>query len=294
MTFKEFFHTTQDDSLLTECTAVAIQINGHALLAKNRDRTYYPKVKIVREIINGLETAYMYDIDTDYSEGMNEAGIGIVNTTLQGKKDENEGHSDKKKHKKISEDGFKIRKALGYSDPRKIVKILDLYHRGLGGHTLVGHRDGYISIEKIRFGKPKIHDFPRTQILVRTNHGLEYPDQGYQSGKDRQSSLSREFWATKEARKTKLPEDLLAHLRKHHEIPGYLEPYRTNYHVWTSTQIMMDLTELRLTFVVDENAEFQGIENKLPVGYQPKIQIEVDKLETQFNVRPSSANPTTF
>ena len=87
MTFKEHFLVEVN---LNECTSVATTIQGKTLIAKNRDRTYIPKVKIVREIINGLETAYMYDEDTDYAEGMNEAGIGIVNTTLQGKSDEKE------------------------------------------------------------------------------------------------------------------------------------------------------------------------------------------------------------
>lgn len=284
MTFKDFYHS----KILNECTSVGIEIDGCIVLAKNRDRTYYPKVKIVRELINGIETAYMYDIDTDYAEGMNEKGIGIVNTTLQGKKDETEGNNKdhKQRYKKISEDGYKIRKALGYSNVKDVVKILDLYHRGLGGHTTVGFPHGLISIEKVRFGKPIIKVQPKGQIVVRTNHGIDYPDQGYQTGKNRESSLSRSFYARKEARKAETPEQLLPLLRKHHNEPGYLEPYRTNYYVWTSSQIMMNLTDLKLVFVVDENAKFQGIENKLPKGYTPKIQIEVHDLETLFKTRP--------
>ncbi len=283
MTFKDYYNST----LITECTSVGAEIGGCMILAKNRDRTYYPKVKLVREIINGLESVYMYDIDTDYAEGMNERGIGIVNTTLQGKKDENEGSQKKsKRHKKINEDGYKIRKALGYSNVKDVVKSLDLYHRGLGGHTTVGSPKGFVSIEKLRFGKPVIKVQPPGQIVVRANHGLDYPDQGYQTGKNRESSLSRVFYARKEARKAQTPEQLLSLMRKHHDVHGYLEPYRTNYYVWTSTQIMMNLTDLKLTFIVDENATFQGIENKLPKGYEPKIQIEIHKLETYFKTRP--------
>jgi len=228
-------------------------------------------------MINNIETCYMYDIDTDYSEGMNEKHIGIVNTTLQGKKDEKE-RSIVTKHKKLSADGHKIRTALGYSDTDKIIKSLDLYKRGLGGHTTVGHKNGFISIEKLRMGKPNIVEYGKNEMVIRANHGVAYPDQGYQHGQDRESSLSRVFHATKDAKLAKTPEDLLELMRKHNS-PGYLEPYRTNYKVWTSSQILMNLTDLVLTFVVDENAEFVGVEDRLPNDYEPKIKIELYESE---------------
>ena len=98
-------------SYLQECTVVGAKVNGDIVIAKNRDRNYYPKIKIVHELINDVEVAYMLDLDTDYSEGMNEHGIGIVNATLQGEMDE----KDKVKAVKTkvqSKDGFKIRHAL--------------------------------------------------------------------------------------------------------------------------------------------------------------------------------------
>jgi len=72
----------QQKSNLDECTIVGAKLNGDIVLAKNRDRNYYPKIKIVHELINDVEVAYMLDMDTDYSEGMNEHGIGIINATL--------------------------------------------------------------------------------------------------------------------------------------------------------------------------------------------------------------------
>jgi hypothetical protein len=284
MTFKEHFLVEVN---LNECTSVATTIQGKTLIAKNRDRTYIPKVKIVREIINGLETAYMYDEDTDYAEGMNEAGIGIVNTTLQGKSDEKEGRPKKFKRTKMSKDGFKIRKALGYSKIKQVVKSLDLYDRGLGGHTTVGCKNYFVTIEKLKFGKPFIKKHSVNNVIVRTNHGIRYPDQGYQKGKDRESSMSRFRLANSQARKSEMPEDLLKFLRVHHkDIPGYLEPYRTNYKVWTSSQIMMNLTDLVMTFVVDENTNFLGIENRLPKNYKPKIEIKLEKVSMSLNSSP--------
>ena len=282
---KPIFKDYTKASSINECTSVGITLDNKVCLAKNRDRSYYPKIKLVRDIINGLEVAYMYDEDTDYSEGMNEARIGIVNTTLQGKKDEKEVKTNNRL-KKLSADGTKIRKALGFSDIKKIVKCLDLYDRGLGGHTTVAYPEGFIAIEKIKFGKPKITKYNKSGVVVRANHGIKYPDQGYQFGVDRESTLSRAFYATKEARTATEPSELLMKMRYHHEdLPGYLEPYRTNYKVWTSSQILLNVTDLKITFVVDENADFVGIENRLPNGYEPKIQIEIQKLSTKFETR---------
>lgn len=279
----DYLLTKALDGLINECTSVGIRVGGKILLAKNRDRVYNPTIKLVREIIDGTEVLYMYDIDTDYSEGMNEYGIGIVNTTLQGKEDEKEIKLTTR-HKKLNADGHKIRKALSKKDVDEIVEILDLYKRGLGGHTTVASKNGYTSIEKIRMGRPKVVKHDLNSLVVRTNHGMNYPDQGYQHGDDRDSSVSRAFYATKEARAAKSPDDLLAGMRKHHDIAGYLEPYRTNYKVWTSSQIMLNLTDLEMTFVIDENTKFLGIENRLPTNYKPKISLKIYKLHTNYKI----------
>ena len=51
------------------------------MIGKNRDRNYTPKLKVVREISgNGIEVCYVQDQDTDWSEGMNSNGIGLVNS----------------------------------------------------------------------------------------------------------------------------------------------------------------------------------------------------------------------
>ena len=270
--------------VLSECTSVGVTIKNKIILAKNRDRTYYPKLKIIREMINGIETCYMYDVDTDYSEGMNEKGIGIVNTTLQGKEDEKE-RKTVNKHKKLSADGHKIRTALGMTDVDEIIKTLDLYKRGLGGHTTIGHKSGYVSIEKLRMGKPHITKYDKNDVIVRTNHGIFYPDQGYQQGLDRESSLSRAFHATKDAKEAQTPEELLELMRTHNE-PGFLEPYRTNYKVWTSSQILLNLTDLELTLVIDENAKFLGVEDRLPKNYTPKIDIKLYESKIYIDTKP--------
>lgn len=37
---------------LKECTVLGAKIQDDIVLAKNRDRNYYPKIKIVHELIN--------------------------------------------------------------------------------------------------------------------------------------------------------------------------------------------------------------------------------------------------
>ena len=77
-------------SLLRECVITHTVLNDKVLLAKNRDRAYNPTISIVRDLIDGVEVAYILDKDTDWSEGMNSYGIGILNSALMVTADENE------------------------------------------------------------------------------------------------------------------------------------------------------------------------------------------------------------
>jgi hypothetical protein len=75
---------------LIECIIVSKEINDKFILAKNRDRPYRPILEIVHSIIDGVEVAYLRDTLTDWSEGMNEYGIGVVNSALSVERDEAE------------------------------------------------------------------------------------------------------------------------------------------------------------------------------------------------------------
>jgi hypothetical protein len=69
-------------ALMAECIGITMRVGGTVILAKNRDRAYKPDLEVVHTQENGTELAYLHDITTDWSEGMNEHGIGIVNTAL--------------------------------------------------------------------------------------------------------------------------------------------------------------------------------------------------------------------
>ena len=272
---------------LDECTVVGAKIGGDIVLAKNRDRNYVPKLKVVHEIINGLEVAYMLDVDTDYSEGMNEKGIGIINATLQGEMDEN----DKKKSSKTgvqSKDGFKIRHALGLKTIADVIesivtftgystgeKTLSGKPTALNGHTIVGTPRNIFFIENISDRPHIIKKLKKSNLIVRTNHGEVYSKAGYQKGIDRKSSLMRQLIAKKMMNKIHSPDEVLPTLNKKYEVPGWANPRRYNYKLWTSSQIMMDLTNLELTLVIDKDTEFLGVDKRFEKDYEPKITISV-------------------
>ena len=93
--------------LIKECIIVAKKATDSIILAKNRDRAYNPQIEVVHEIIDGVEIAYLRDTHTDWSEGLNEFGIGIVNTALMVGFDEFEKKIVKKKGAP-SDDGLSL------------------------------------------------------------------------------------------------------------------------------------------------------------------------------------------
>ena len=106
--------------MINECVIAHGIFDDKIILAKNRDRTYKASVRIVREIIKGVEMVYILDDDTDWAEGMNEHGIAIVNSALMVNADEKEKKLAKAKGKP-SEDGAKIRRALTYTKPSEAI-----------------------------------------------------------------------------------------------------------------------------------------------------------------------------
>ena len=97
---------------LQECVCTAKMYGDDMVLGKNRDRNYNPTLKVVRDMTGyGVEILYVIDNDTDWSEGMNEHGIGLVNSALFVKRDEKE--VQKKKTALRSKDGARIREVLG-------------------------------------------------------------------------------------------------------------------------------------------------------------------------------------
>ena len=287
---------TEGKALLRECIITHSILGDKVLLAKNRDRAYDAKVSVVRELIGDIELVYILDDDTDWSEGMNSSGIGIVNSALMVNADEKEKKIIKHKGK-VSEDGLKIRKALSYPTIKEAVRSLvkfsgeDKLDIGVKGHTFVANPRSAISIEMTSKHSPVMKRMDRSLNHVRTNHGYEYKDSGYTSGPNKKSSKSRWDIAQLVLAKAKTPLDILDGLSGYYPVNMRDNPYRDKDKVQnatekdvlsTSSQILLNLTDLEITVRMDEEkSEYLGIIDRTPDWYDPKIKIMVEYIKNK-------------
>lgn len=289
---------------LVECTIAGVKIDDGIVLAKNRDRGYKASIEIIHELIDGVEVVYWRDIDTDWSEGMNEFGVGIVNSSLLVVEDEKEGKDvekerkqvdkikDKTSKKKFAADGGKIRKALSYKTLPKVIKSIISYTGedkndvGLKGETIVSDNKNIYVVEMTRKHAPIIKKLKKdSKLVVRTNHGIYQKGAGYIKGEKRKSSVSRMELAKKHLEDVKTDIEVIDRLKQKYDKDPFLNPYRTKnmYNMSTVGQIMMNLEKKEVTVRIDnEMGEFVGIKNKLPKGHEPKIKIKVENEKTHL------------
>jgi hypothetical protein len=264
--------------LIKECIIVAKKADDGIILAKNRDRAYSPKIEVVHEIINGVEMVYLRDTHTDWSEGMNEFGIGIVNTALMVGFDEFE-KKIVKKNGAPAEDGRRIRKALTNKTLRDTIKSAAL--GGVKGHSFVADPLQMVTMETTKLHKPKITivDIAKDDF-VRTNHGFHYFDAGYTKGEDYKSSKIRKIGAEKAIEDAKSGLEIVNALKKqHYDKNSPMNMRRDTDKMYTSSQLMMNLSkrEFHLHWFENKVDEWEGIKNRLPEGHEPKIKIIVKK-----------------
>ena len=298
----EVYEYKTQNNIIKECTIAAVRIDDGVVLAKNRDRGYKARVEIIHEIVEDVEVVYWRDIDTDWSEGMNEFGIGIVNSSLMVSQDEKEGKSvekerkiddktkDKTSKKRFAADGGKIRKALTYKTLPKVIKSIiafrgeDKKDVGLKGETLVSDDKNVYVIEMTAKHSPIIKKLKNdVKVVVRTNHGIYQKGAGYTQGKKRKSSVTRMELAKDHLKNVKKDIDVIDVMKKKYKKDPFLNPYRTKnmYHMQTTGQIMMNLDKKLIVVRMDnEMGEFVGIKNKLPKDYSPKIKIKVESEKT--------------
>lgn len=290
------------NQVMLECTIAAVRLDdGVVVLAKNRDRGYKAKVEIIHELIDGVEVVYWRDVDTDWSEGINEYGIGIVNSSLLVAQDEKEGkgvekerkEKDKPAKRKFSADGEKIRKALSYKTLPQVIKSLISYTGedkkdvGLKGETIVSDSNNIYVIEMTSKHSPIIKKLKKeSKLVVRTNHGIYHKKSGYTSGEKRKSSVTRMELAKEHLKNVKTDREVIDKLKQKYKKDSFLNPYRTKnmYHMQTTGQIMMNLEKKEVTVRMDNKmGEFEGIETILPKNYTPKIKIKVENEKTHLN-----------
>ena len=119
-TIKRILREETTPFLITECVVVGIRLEDGVVLAKNRDRGYKANVEIIQKLVDGVEVVYWRDVDTDWSEGMNEFGIGIVNSSLMVKQDEKEGKKGQTPKKRT--DLSRHRRAQGRAARENLVR----------------------------------------------------------------------------------------------------------------------------------------------------------------------------
>ena len=288
-----------DNRKLNECTVAGVRLSDGIVLVKNRDRGYEAEMEIVHEVIDNVEVLYWHDVDTDWSEGMNEFGIGIVNSSLMVGDDEKEGDkvkqarkdkkfSDKKKEPRHASDGAKIRQALLQKNLRDCIKVLITTKgdgtakvKGVTGQSIVSDGKEIYIIEHSSVDVPIVKKLKNDKkVTVRTNHGVFHKDLGYQSGVKKDSSHSRMELAKEHLQDAKTDQDVLDLMKKKYKKDPFLNPYRrTNkHHMQTVGQIMMNCDKKEVTIRLDEKyGDLTGIENLLPKGYEPKIKLKIEK-----------------
>ena len=267
---------------VSECVAFSKKFGDDVVLGKNRDRNYTPELKVVREMSgNGIELCYMVDQDTDWSEGMNSNGIGLVNSALFVKRDEKDFDKSKKK-KAPSKDGIRIRHALSKDTLTEVVKSLVNFDTGVKGHTIVSDGNKLVVIENTSRTKPKVkvHDISKSPV-VRSNHGIEHPEQGYTRGEDRVSSELRMKNASELLNKEKNYKEIFPQFYNHtQEMGPKYDLVRAQNKLWTSSQVLMNLNKKELIlYLIPGAVKFIGIENRLPSKYESKIKLNVRQYE---------------
>lgn len=269
------------------CIIVSKEIDNKFVLAKNRDRAYKPILEIVHTILDGVEVAYLHDITTDWSEGLNEFGIGVVNSALLVGHDEYE-HKIVKKGGKPGKDGVKIRNILKQKNIKDAIKSCVLFkgnsQLALKGHTFISSPKHMVSIETTSKHKPHIIAHNVKSPIVRTNHGHIFTDAGYTSGVKYLSSKMRKISAEKKLNRVNDWKDVARAMRANvFEKGSHFNMRRDTPDMFTSSQTVMNLTDriLRIEYFADKLKEFRGINRKLPKDYVPKIKIEIKKITNE-------------
>jgi len=213
---------------------------------KNRDRNYIPEISFRKKTASGVEVLYFWDDITQYCEGFNSAGVGILSASLMVLDDEKE---IEKRTRTPSRDGARIKKALML--PNVKAAAMQLINDKLTGNTLVFNKDHMFLIEAAQNNgryRYKVREIPRDQTVVRTNHGIWLPWAGYQRGVDqaetlsRISSESRKLIADQVTEQSQDPEDILDGLTLDYTSNGQLNALRTTTEkkkMRTTSQIMI-------------------------------------------------------
>lgn len=165
---------------------------------KNRDRSYKPEIVLKRSWRNNLERLLFWDLNTRWTEGVNEFGVCILSSAVAVIDDEKEGQTSKKvtsvKRRYYSPDGLRVRKGLYEKTARDALR--SLIEQEIPGNTVIFDEkncfllEGAFPVDRDEYEYYYREILPG-QIVVRTNHGIHLPYAGYQLDGDEKEQSSR-------------------------------------------------------------------------------------------------------
>ena len=286
------------------CIIAFKNIDNKNYIAKNRDKSISPNISIIHELIDNIEIVYMYDIDTYWVEGMNEFGIGALNSTLAFKSDETIDKSDYQKSL------YNLKRfMLKHNNLKKLesewISFSQNNDLSRHGHTLLSDQFNCIHIESLYSNIPMKQNIYND--VVFTNHGLSIKNAGYNCGKNYLSSLIRKELAYNEIINVNNKNEILKSLNKNYiDLNPEFHTYRNKKYTQsylkvddkykafnTTSQVLMCLSELIFYFNYDnENCKFVKYDNRLPKNYVPKIKVFINKISKCKNPEKMPFNAT--
>lgn len=276
------------------CIIVFKKIDNNNYIAKNRDKSIKTNISIIHEILDNVEMVYMFDIDTYWLEGMNEFGIGAVNSTLAVKTDEIIDRSDYQK--KLFNTKRHILKNNNLEKmSNEWISFSNYNDLSRHGHTLIADNKNCIHVESFH------GEIPKKKIILNdavfTNHSIHLKNKGYNCGKKYLSSLLRRELAYNEILNINDKSQILKCLNKNYiDLNPEFHTYRNKKYTLsylnhsdsyktfnTVSQSLMCLSELIFYFNYDmENCNFVKYDNQLPKNYIPKIKVVINQI-SKFN-----------
>ena len=279
------------------CIVAAGKFGDSYALFKNRDRNYSPNLKLVHEVRDGVEVAYLKDDKTGWIEGMNEHGIGIVNAALMVSRDESERDEVERTGKKLL-DGDRILRGLLERTVPAAAKNIRTYKGGLKGHTIISDGKKTVYVEMPDSNDVEYDDVPVKKLFVRTNHGIEFPDAGYVEGPREKSSKSRQEEAEKVLAKVKSPDEVAPAILRARtdrwEPTEMVRDSKSDRKMRTTSQMVLDLTNKKLIlYLFPDRVKYLGLDDRLPKDFEPKITIEVHEYEDLKEDTDAETKPVT-
>lgn len=245
------------------CVIGVTHINGKKYIFKNRDRNYIPEIKVYHVLSdNGTEILYFKDEISGWVEGINEHGIVVANAALMVLEDEKAGL---KKGKKVrfSKDAHRMIYALDTNSLMEALHRVTHFKTGVKGHTTVSNAEHTYVIERTSKHEPKV-ELVNEPHFVRTNHGIHYPDAGYQVGADKESSHTRyETAMSVMESKNRSPYDIVKKLfnKRLKDVPNPNNVVRKTDNMFTSNQFIFEPAKRRMNMIlIEEDCIFLGYE----------------------------------